>query len=126
MSIFNLSLPIKEAANSRLFYLLFLIVIFTNCNKNEEIELDWTELNSNVSSTLTGVHFTDALHGHAVGGDSWFLGLYLETTDGGENWQVDSFTNKQLFGLHFTEDNIGHTVGIDGYLFEKETPEATW
>lgn len=106
--------------------LLYLALLaFLSCGK-EKISLTWEELDSGVFSNLSGVHFTSPDTGYAVGGDTWLLGLTLQTNDGGQNWQVDSFSNKQLFGLDFTPDGLGLTVGIDGYLFEKPQTATSW
>lgn len=106
---------------------LLLGVCFTICScGKEKIDLEWTELNSGTASTLTSVYFTDPNHGHAVGGGTWYHGVYLQTIDGGENWQMDTLGNKQLFGIHFNQNKNGHAVGIDGYLFKKNTPQSSW
>ena len=104
---------------------LFGISLVLGCGK-EKIDIPWEELNSGTSSTLTSVHFTDANHGHAVGGGTWYYGISLETTDGGNTWKMDTLGNKQLFGVHFNKENKGHAVGIDGYLFKKSSPQDPW
>ena len=116
----------KNLINS--FLLLFftgICFLLQSCGK-EKIDLEWVELDSGTSSTLTAVHFTDANNGHIVGGNTWVHGIYLHTNDGGESWQLDTLGNKQLFGMHFNQHQKGHVVGIDGYLYKKETPEASW
>ena len=100
-------------------------IAFSSCGK-EKINLKWTELDSGTASTLTSVYFTDPNHGHAVGGNTWYHGTYLQTTDGGDHWQLDTLGNKQLFGIHFNQHQMGHAVGIDGYLFRKESPQSSW
>ena len=111
-------------------WLHFLVIcsiplFFNNCGK-EKINLEWTELDSGTAFDLTSVYFTDPLHGHVVGGETWLHGIYLHTEDGGLHWQLDTMLNKQLFGLHFNQNQMGHAVGIDGYLFRKESPSANW
>lgn len=109
----------------QLSLLLILSIAVGGCGK-EKIELEWIELESGSSSTLTSVYFTDSEHGHIVGGDTWFHGIYLETTDGGIHWQMDTLENKQLFGIQFNQSQHGYAVGIDGYLFKKDTPHSDW
>lgn len=106
--------------NTFLFF-SFLITLLFSCKK-ETIEVEWEELNSNTSTNLTAVHFTDENIGHAVGGNTWYFGSYLQTIDGGNTWNVSDISNKQLFGLDFNENGFGFTVGIDGYLFSNSNP----
>jgi photosystem II stability/assembly factor-like uncharacterized protein len=115
----------KYSSFIRLSLLLGVCIFLISCGK-EKIDLEWIELNSGTAYTLTSVYFTDSNHGHAVGGDTWYRGIYLQTVDGGEQWQMDTLGNKQLFGLHFNQGQKGHAVGIDGYLFKKDEPEANW
>lgn len=102
-----------------------MFLFFSHCGK-EKINLEWTELDSGTTFDLTSVYFTDPLHGHVVGGETWLHGVYLHTEDGGANWQLDTMLNKQLFGLHFNQNQMGHAVGVDGYLFRKTSPSADW
>ncbi len=101
-----------------------MLCCFTACRK-DRIELLWTEQKSNTNLTLNGVHFIDENKGYAVGGDSWYLGIVLNTQDGGTTWQIDSLTNKQVFGLYFDQEERGYATGIDGYVFTKE-PAEDW
>ncbi len=109
----------------RLFYFICLLLAMSSCGK-EKIDLVWEERMVNNTSPLTAVFFTNENTGHIIGGDTWYQGYYLSTTDGGDTWLVDSLTNKKMNGLQFLEDGYGVCVGIDGYLFRKETPEAPW
>lgn len=108
-----------SAQNIKYKHICYLLccVFFFACQKEDTIEVAWEKLNSGTETNLRGVHFTDALNGHVVGGNTWYSGSYIYTRDGGQNWSVDSISNKQLFGLHFNEQGLGNTVGIDGYLF---------
>ena len=119
------SIPFSLKNSSSLLLIFGACFLLTNCGK-EKIDLEWVELNSGTSSTLTSVHFTDSNRGHIVGGNTWYYGIYLQTIDGGENWQMDTLGNKQLFGMHFNQGQKGHVVGIDGYLFKKDSPESPW
>jgi photosystem II stability/assembly factor-like uncharacterized protein len=115
----------KNPCYLHLSLLLGVCFAVSSCGK-EKIDIDWIELNSGTGSTLTSVYFTDPNHGHAVGGDTWYRGVSLQTLDGGENWQMDTLGDKQLFSIHFNQDQKGHVVGIDGYLFKKESPQSPW
>lgn len=117
---------IKHSRFSPTLWLLLPILgfFFFACEKKEEtIEVEWQQLSAETSTSLQAVHFTDALTGHVVGGDTWFSGSYLQTKDGGNTWTVDEISGKQLFGLHFNENGLGNTVGIDGFLFNTRSSD---
>ncbi|MEM1323514.1 MAG: YCF48-related protein [Bacteroidota bacterium] len=106
--------------------LFLLLLLLTSCEKAEQIELPWTELSSPTVHNLHGIHFVDAQTGFAAGGDTWYLGIQLHTTDGGASWQVDSLTDKALFGLHFTERDRGYSVGIENYFLHRDAQASDW
>ncbi len=117
----NIKVSIKS-----LYILSFLGLFLFSCKK-EKVDVNWEELNTGTSENLSAVYFTDELTGHAIGGSTWFNGLYLQTQDGGSSWTVDNFADKQLFGLHFNNQGIGRAVGIDGALFSADgEPYEEW
>ncbi|MDU9393934.1 WD40/YVTN/BNR-like repeat-containing protein [Pseudomonas sp. zfem002] len=78
-----------------------------------------------VSSTLTGVSFSDASHGWAVG--HW--GAILASTDGGDSWQVQRLTpdeDRPLFAVHFFDERRGVAVGLWSLVLTTEDGGATW
>jgi len=107
------------------FFCFLLLFILLSCGK-DKVELNWTQRDINTDHTLTNIHFTDDQKGHIVGGHTWFEGVYLFTEDGGENWTIDTFTNKQMFGLHFNENGRGYTVGIEGLIYRLDTMNQEW
>ncbi len=115
-------LPFKSTLTYSLLSLLFLL---SSCGK-EKIELPWEEQTSPTTVPITSVFFTDANTGHATGGDTWYSGLYLSTTDGGVNWQVDTLSNSKMYSLHFSPSGEGGAVGNNAYLFRKQSPEDDW
>ena len=108
------------------FVIGLLCVLFSSCDRKEKIELEWEEVIVSNSLPLNDVHFTDVNNGHVVGGDNWFKGCYLSTTDGGQTWSEDSISNKRLFALDFLPGGFGVAVGVDGYHFRKETVSSDW
>ena len=109
------------------FILLLLPLFLVMACRKDTIDLTWKEQIAPTNLDLSAVHFTDSQTGHIVGGDSWYTGIYLSTTDAGETWTLDTLTDKLLIGLHFDEQR-GYAVGIDGYLFNKAvgTVSAEW
>ncbi|MFK8102962.1 MAG: WD40/YVTN/BNR-like repeat-containing protein [Saprospiraceae bacterium] len=110
------------------FMLVLLPVFLLMACRKDTIDLTWKEQVTPTNLDLSAVHFTDTQTGHIVGGDSWYTGIYLQTTDAGKTWTKDTLTDKLLLGLHFDQEQRGYTVGIDGYFFNKEvsTVSAEW
>ena len=81
---------------------------------------NWIVQSIGKTYTLNAVYFSDVNNGTAVGfdntgssfGDLFFLGIILRTTDGGENWIMQSNElDCMLNGVFFTDDNNGTAVG---------------
>lgn len=108
-------------------YLLTIVFtgIFMGCGK-EKMPVAWERQDSGTAFNLSAIYFLDAQRGVAVGGDSWYQGVSLLTTDGGKHWDADSLTNKQLFALDFDPQGKGVTAGIDGYVFSRGVQDAQW
>jgi photosystem II stability/assembly factor-like uncharacterized protein len=106
-------------------YLSTLLLIFSSCSKNK-ITLPFKVLQQDKEYNLYSVHFNNANEGHVVGGKTWFEGTYLSTNNAGEDWTEAILGDKQLNGLNFQSEGYGVCVGIDGYLYEKDDPNAEW
>lgn len=102
-----------------------LVASLCSCGK-EKIELIWEQQPSKTEYAIQAVHFLDAKRGYAVGGDSWYYGLSLVTTDGGKTWVADSIANKLLMGLDFNHAGEGVAAGIDGYVFSRREQDPNW
>lgn len=78
-----------------------------------------------VSLTLTGVSFTDAKHGWAVGHGS----TILHTSDGGETW-VEQYRDKEndqpLLSVYFADEKHGWAAGIWSILMVTEDGGRIW
>jgi photosystem II stability/assembly factor-like uncharacterized protein len=81
----------------------------------------WQKQASGTTNRLSGVWFTDSLHGWIVGGGlNMEPRVFLATSDGGSNWQavdspaVDRFT--VLTHVQFTDATHGFAFGGDGAL----------
>jgi photosystem II stability/assembly factor-like uncharacterized protein len=81
---------------------------------------NWTIQSCEKTYHLNGIYFSDANNGVAVGFDNtgsslgapFFIGIILRTTDGGENWIMQSNdVDCKLNGVFFTDDNNGTAVG---------------
>jgi photosystem II stability/assembly factor-like uncharacterized protein len=105
-------------------YLLLLISLASCDEKGLEVPIIIQESPTQLS--LSNIHFYNADHGLIVGGDMWFKGICLTTHDGGQNWRLDSLTDKKILGLGATPDNSLISVGVSGYFFEKPDAGSEW
>ncbi|MEP7218033.1 MAG: YCF48-related protein [Bacteroidota bacterium] len=72
---------------------------------------------------MYGVHFTDRVHGTAVG----FFGVILHTSNGGMTWnQQDSSGNYILDNIEFVNDYTGFASGSEGTLLRTENAGGVW
>ena len=65
---------------------------------------------------ISDMFFEDSLHGWAVGNDTSYSGIILETEDGGDSWnvQVEGLSG-ELNAIHFKDGN-GWAVGENGLV----------
>lgn len=78
-----------------------------------------------VRSTLTEVFFADEQTGWAVG--HW--GVILNTTDGGNSWQLqrsDTAVDQPLLSVYFKDKNRGWAVGLWSLLLDTRDGGKTW
>jgi photosystem II stability/assembly factor-like uncharacterized protein len=76
-------------------------------------------------ATLSGVSFSDAMHGWAVG--HW--GVILATLDGGEHWALqrdDRNVDQPLFSVWFQDGNNGVAVGLFSLVLVTHDGGAHW
>ncbi|QDP01165.1 WD40/YVTN/BNR-like repeat-containing protein [Thalassotalea sp. PS06] len=87
--------------------------------------IDWQQKLVPTVSTLTRVFFLDENLGWAVGHDS----VILNTTDGGDNWEVQMFApelERPLFDILFTSATEGVAVGAYGRFLRTTDGGKTW
>ena len=71
----------------------------------------WVSQTSGTTANLTGVVFTDALHGLVVGSGP---GVILRTADGGATWTLVAVPANSTFnGVAFADASHGLAVGGD-------------
>ncbi|MFZ2899096.1 MAG: YCF48-related protein [Saprospiraceae bacterium] len=109
----------------RFFGVFVFAVLFMGCGK-EKMPVVWERQDSGTAFNLSAIYFLDAQRGVAVGGNTWYQGVSLITTDGGRHWKADSLTNKQLFALDFDQEGEGVAAGIDGYVFSRGFQDVQW
>ena len=77
-------------------YLLTLVFTTATC----ALFAQWTELTTGTTNHLNAVQFADENVGFSIGDN----GTFLKTTDGGDNWTVQSLASaEQLKGMYFVQ-----------------------
>ena len=90
--------------------------------------INWSLQNSQTTSHLYSVSFTDSLNGTAAGGFSPWDGIIIHTSDGGNTWYVQFKDELQsnIFSLSFTDSNHGIAVGGYGIIYKTEDGGNNW
>ena len=111
-------------------FLLF--ISFFGCKK-DEVSTTPLLLNSETTSFLESVYFTDINTGYAVGSNSkgTMKGIILKTINAGKTWTEIPFTvNNQfitiLTSIYFTSSDIGYAVGWTGTIIKTVDAGNTW
>lgn len=85
----------------------------------------WLQAQVPVKSTLTGVYFTNAQTGWAVGHDA----TILHTKDGGASWQIQQYLpklEKPLLDIVFKDENNGIAIGAYGMFYRTVDGGENW
>nr|VFJ48769.1 MAG: Uncharacterized protein BECKDK2373B_GA0170837_102122 [Candidatus Kentron sp. DK] len=85
----------------------------------------WHQADVPTQALLTGVSFSDARHGWAVGHDA----IILATADGGRTWRkVHEAADEErpLLDIHFQDRHTGIAIGAYGYLLRTGDGGASW
>lgn len=83
----------------------------------------WTAQTSNTDQRLSSVHFIDENTGWITGGqDSGEQAPLLKTTDGGQNWQLMSYSFSAAFvkDIFFVDDSTGWVIKSDSIYISKD------
>jgi photosystem II stability/assembly factor-like uncharacterized protein len=83
----------------------------------------WEKIEMETDQNFHSIFFVDKQVGWIVG----YNGLILKTTDGGENWGIQSInTTKRFWSIYFINRNKGFIGGDNGLLFKTEDGGDTW
>lgn len=86
---------------------------------------NWTQSPVPTRSTLTGLAFTSAQNGWAVGHDA----VILRTTDGGASWEKQFFApelERPFLDILFTDQQNGIAIGAYGLMMTTSDGGETW
>lgn len=102
-------------------FLVFSLMIFSSISLYAQY--GWFQQSSPTTDPLGGIYFIDENTGFAV--ESWY-GKILKTTNGGENWSINS---SFVFGLHklcFINKDTGTIVGANGTILFTTNGGINW
>ena len=102
--------------------IMLLFTVITLALASTSLAQDWVAQSSGTSIPLTGVWFTNAQNGWAVGD----LGTSIRTTDGGSTWTSFILTAQDLQSVAFKDPSIGLIVGDNGTIFRTSDGGASW
>lgn len=103
----------------KILFILTLFCVFTSCTKQEAIQFQSYSVLT--KDELTGIYFASPDIAYAVGGNTWLRGIICKTTDGGQNWKIDSVFDKELFCISGRESGLVIGMGIE-LMFHAITP----
>ncbi len=77
---------------------------------------------------LRDIYFIDAENGIAVGGEHEYVRSILITTNGGNNWNLSSFSfeDSDLNAVYITSEGNGWAVGNNGSIFKSDDYGIGW
>jgi photosystem II stability/assembly factor-like uncharacterized protein len=104
---------------------------YLNGQENQSVTLktddggdNWTKINM-PNYMINDMYFDDNLHGWAVGYDTSYFGMILESWDGGDSWDVQiADLSAPLNALHFN-NGVGWAVGGNGLVLRTDN-WTTW
>jgi photosystem II stability/assembly factor-like uncharacterized protein len=97
--------------------------------------LNWVQQQSNTTNKIMRLFFLDDNRAWALAwadagaGDNLFYGTeILKTTDGGENWSVEQYSDENVFlrGIYFLDSLKGFAGGVPGQFLETTDGGTTW
>ena len=107
-------------------YCLFALLLCLSACQKERFSLPLQALVTPTDAPLYDLHFTHPDTGYAVGGQQFFHGEWLYTTDAGTTWQSDTFTVTALLDIEFLDHQTAFTAGYTGHAYYKPNASTWW
>lgn len=109
------------------FQVLILIPGFIGCNKDEvEINYSIETISANPQIYFNQIFFLNENNGFIVGGQRGKSGEIYKTTDGGNSWDLNFYTNRSLYAINFLNDSVGFAGGESLTLLKTWDQGETW
>lgn len=99
------------------FLVMWTFFCLSACQKNNLSNLKNLNIQTLGTEDYHAIYFVNDTLGYIAGGDRFYLGKLLKTTNAGKTWDsIDIKTNKILFDLAFTEDTVGFVCGLNSKI----------
>ncbi len=130
--IFSAGLPPRKVAQDRIVQYQFfdssngwILGESGNLYKTTNSGTDWKNGVYSPAGTITGISFTDSLHGFLVTSDG--TGAIMHTTDGGLTWHLKSYGDySNANNLSFLDKQNGWISKHDGTIIRTSDGGETW
>jgi len=94
--------------------MMLCLCLLTACQKSNSSTLNIIDTQTLGNEDFNAIHFINDTIGYVVGGDLFFLGKLLKTSNGGKSWDsLDIKTNKILYDIAFANDTLGFICGLN-------------
>lgn len=103
----------------------FAFIFLVSCKK-DNIQLNYIEQNSGISTALRGVFFLNESTGFICGGEKNESGVILKTIDGGQTWAEIFSYHLALRDITFVNDTLGFACGDSLLILKTTDGGATW
>jgi photosystem II stability/assembly factor-like uncharacterized protein len=104
---------------TKIFFVIFVIMFSAGLLNSQSA---WVKQFSNVTATLSSVHFIDSLNGWTCG-----TGILLKTTNGGDNWlPVPGFPPGNHVNMKFFNNNSALIYSNTGILYKTNNAWNSW
>lgn len=108
--------------NKGFLFLLFFLTL-SACHKEMVQQVELKRISLPIVRDLMSLRFRDSLHGVVTGGKLWKEGVIFSTSDGGENWRVDTLLRNRIECVRFNANGDGFACGVDGQALFMEPAE---
>lgn len=110
-----------------LILILLFSIVLISCNK-EEVDLFYSieTISSNQEINFHQVFFLNETTGLIVGGQRGISGEIYRTTNGGQSWDLNFYTDRSLYAVNFLNDSLGYACGESSILLKTFDQGASW
>jgi len=100
-----------------LFTMVWMLFYLSACKKPNLSNIKNLSIQTIGTEDYHAIHFINDSIGYLAGGDRFYLGKLLKTTNAGKTWDsIDIKTNKILYDIAFTEDTLGFVCGLNSKI----------
>ena len=110
-----------------LYQILLFNILFLSCSK-ENIDVNYSieTISSNPEINFNQSFFLNETTGFIVGGQRGKSGEIYKTTNRGQSWDLNFYTDRSLYAINFSNDSIGYACGESLILLKTFDQGASW